>query len=128
MREFGKRPNGHWRNCNEENTGTKLYRCDDGAGGAAAGHAKGDDGIQRSIAAAETGGGDDVRERDGTGLQRPGSRGGNNRPRRHSRTGTQGEGGRYRVLFDRGTNGTINGGGPEMQFTTFNGRILIHKK
>lgn len=24
--------------------------------------------------------------------------------------------------------GTINGGGPEMQFTTFNGRILIHKK
>ncbi len=24
--------------------------------------------------------------------------------------------------------GTINGGGPEFQFTTFNGRILIHKK
>ncbi len=24
--------------------------------------------------------------------------------------------------------GTINGGGPEMQFTTYNGRILIHKK
>jgi Putative adhesin len=24
--------------------------------------------------------------------------------------------------------GTINGGGPEIQFTTFNGRILIHKK
>jgi len=37
-------------------------------------------------------------------------------------------GGRYRVRFDRGTNGTINGGGPEMQFTTFNGNILIHKK
>jgi Toastrack DUF4097 len=37
-------------------------------------------------------------------------------------------GGRYRVQFDRGTNGTINGGGPEMQFTTFNGNILIHKK
>ena len=38
------------------------------------------------------------------------------------------KGGRYRVQFDRGTNGTINGGGPEMQFTTFNGNILIHKK
>lgn len=37
-------------------------------------------------------------------------------------------GGRYRVQFDRGTNGTINGGGPEIQFTTFNGSILIHKK
>lgn len=37
-------------------------------------------------------------------------------------------GGRYRVQFDRGTTGTINGGGPEMQFTTFNGNILIHKK
>jgi DUF4097 and DUF4098 domain-containing protein YvlB len=24
--------------------------------------------------------------------------------------------------------GTINGGGPEIQFTTFNGRILLHKK
>ena len=24
--------------------------------------------------------------------------------------------------------GSINGGGPEIQFTTFNGRILIHKK
>lgn len=24
--------------------------------------------------------------------------------------------------------GTINGGGPEIQFTTFNGRVLIHKK
>jgi hypothetical protein len=26
------------------------------------------------------------------------------------------------------TSGTINGGGPEMQFTTFNGNILIHKR
>jgi hypothetical protein len=38
------------------------------------------------------------------------------------------KGGRYRVRFDRGTSGTINGGGPEIQFTTFNGNILIHKK
>src|ERR1044071_3046690 len=30
-------------------------------------------------------------------------------------------GGRDRVQFDRGTSGTINGGGPEIQFTTFNG-------
>lgn len=38
------------------------------------------------------------------------------------------KGGRYRVRFERGTTGTINGGGPEMQFTSFNGNILIHKK
>ena len=38
------------------------------------------------------------------------------------------KGGRYRVRFNRGTSGTINGGGPEIQFTTFNGNILIHKK
>jgi hypothetical protein len=35
---------------------------------------------------------------------------------------------RQRVRFDSTSRGTINGGGPEMQFTTFNGRILIHKK
>jgi hypothetical protein len=29
---------------------------------------------------------------------------------------------------DGAVTGTINGGGPEIQFTTFNGRILIHKK
>jgi len=40
----------------------------------------------------------------------------------------RGKGGRYRVQFERGTTGTINGGGPEMQFTSFNGNILIHKK
>ena len=38
------------------------------------------------------------------------------------------KGGRYRVRLNRGTSGTINGGGPEIQFTTFNGNILIHKK
>ncbi len=37
-------------------------------------------------------------------------------------------GGRYRVRLDRTTYGDINGGGPEMQFTTYNGSILIHKK
>jgi len=35
--------------------------------------------------------------------------------------------GRYRVRFDHGMMGTINGGGPEMQFTTFNGTIFIRK-
>jgi hypothetical protein len=34
-----------------------------------------------------------------------------------------------RKARDGGTqSGTINGGGPEIQFTTFNGRIVIHKK
>ena len=35
--------------------------------------------------------------------------------------------GRYKVRFDRSTFGTINGGGPEVQFTTFNGNIYIRK-
>ncbi|MBZ5607433.1 MAG: DUF4097 domain-containing protein [Acidobacteriia bacterium] len=35
--------------------------------------------------------------------------------------------GKYRVQFDRATYGTINGGGPEMQFTTFNGNIYLRK-
>jgi DUF4097 and DUF4098 domain-containing protein YvlB len=35
--------------------------------------------------------------------------------------------GQYRVRFDKGVYGTINGGGPEMQFTTFNGTIFIRK-
>jgi|HubBroStandDraft_1064217.scaffolds.fasta_scaffold00608_9 DUF4097 and DUF4098 domain-containing protein YvlB len=41
---------------------------------------------------------------------------------------THGKDGRYRVLFDKGTYGSINGGGPEMQFTTFNGKIYLRKK
>jgi hypothetical protein len=36
--------------------------------------------------------------------------------------------GKYRVRFDRATFGAINGGGPEFQFTTLNGRIYIRKK
>jgi DUF4097 and DUF4098 domain-containing protein YvlB len=35
--------------------------------------------------------------------------------------------GRYRVRFDKATFGSINGGGPEMQFTTFNGNVYIRK-
>jgi hypothetical protein len=36
--------------------------------------------------------------------------------------------GKYRVRLDKAMYGTINGGGPEMQFVTYNGSILIHKK
>jgi Toastrack DUF4097 len=36
--------------------------------------------------------------------------------------------GKYRVRFDRGMQGTINGGGVEMNFRTFNGSIFIRKK
>jgi hypothetical protein len=36
--------------------------------------------------------------------------------------------GRYHLRFDSTLRGTINGGGPEYQFTTFNGQIYIHKK
>jgi hypothetical protein len=36
--------------------------------------------------------------------------------------------GRYHLRFDSTLRGTINGGGPEYQFTTFNGQIYIRKK
>ncbi len=36
--------------------------------------------------------------------------------------------GHYRLRFDRTLRGTINGGGPEYQFTTFNGQIYLRKK
>jgi len=39
----------------------------------------------------------------------------------------RGKGGRYRIKIDRTTKGTVNGGGPEMQFKTFNGNIYIRK-
>lgn len=35
--------------------------------------------------------------------------------------------GRYHIRFDRTLRGTINGGGPELQFTSFNGQIYIRK-
>ncbi len=37
-------------------------------------------------------------------------------------------GGKYKVQLDRSLVGTINGGGPELSFTTLNGRIFIRKK
>lgn len=36
-------------------------------------------------------------------------------------------GGKYKVKIDKTVRGTINGGGPEMQFTNFNGQIYIRK-
>jgi len=39
----------------------------------------------------------------------------------------RGNGGKYRVKMDKTVRGTINGGGPEMQFTNFNGAIYIRK-
>jgi len=36
-------------------------------------------------------------------------------------------GGKYQVKIDKTVRGTINGGGPEMQFTNFNGQIYIRK-
>jgi DUF4097 and DUF4098 domain-containing protein YvlB len=41
---------------------------------------------------------------------------------------TSGANGRFRVRFDKTIYGTINGGGPEVSFQTFNGRISIRKK
>ena len=37
------------------------------------------------------------------------------------------KGGKYKIKIDRTVKGTINGGGPEMQFKTFNGNIYIRK-
>jgi len=37
------------------------------------------------------------------------------------------DGGRYRIVFDKGVVGTINGGGAEIQFKTVNGNIHIRK-
>ncbi|MBI1789757.1 MAG: hypothetical protein HYR60_19675 [Acidobacteria bacterium] len=39
----------------------------------------------------------------------------------------RGKGGKYRVQVDRAISGTINGGGPEIQFKNFNGAIYIRK-
>jgi hypothetical protein len=36
--------------------------------------------------------------------------------------------GKYRVRFDKGLTGTVNGGGVEMSFHSFNGAIYIRKK
>ena len=39
----------------------------------------------------------------------------------------RGHGGKYRVKIDKTIHGTINGGGPEIQFTNFQGAIYIRK-
>jgi DUF4097 and DUF4098 domain-containing protein YvlB len=40
---------------------------------------------------------------------------------------SRGQGGHYRVKIDKTVRGTINGGGPEIQFRNFNGNIYIRK-
>ena len=40
---------------------------------------------------------------------------------------SRGKGGKYRVKIDKTVHGAINGGGPEFQFTNFNGAIYIRK-
>lgn len=45
----------------------------------------------------------------------------------HNDSGRQSDG-RYHVRFDRTLHGIINGGGPDYQFTTFNGQIYIRKR
>lgn len=40
---------------------------------------------------------------------------------------SRGQGGKYRVKIDKTVHGTINGGGPEIQFTNFQGSIYIRK-
>jgi len=37
------------------------------------------------------------------------------------------EGGKFRITFEKGMIGTINGGGPDFKFTTFNGSIYVRK-
>jgi DUF4097 and DUF4098 domain-containing protein YvlB len=39
----------------------------------------------------------------------------------------RGHGGKYRVRIDKAVHGTINGGGPEFQFTNFQGGIYIRR-
>jgi DUF4097 and DUF4098 domain-containing protein YvlB len=39
----------------------------------------------------------------------------------------RGKGGKYRVKIDKTVHGAINGGGPEIQFTNFQGQIYIRK-
>jgi hypothetical protein len=40
---------------------------------------------------------------------------------------TRGKGGKYRVRIENALNGLVNGGGPEIQFKTFNGNIYLRK-
>jgi hypothetical protein len=40
----------------------------------------------------------------------------------------EGNRGRYRISSDRAVYGTVNGGGPEISFTSLNGKIYVRKK
>jgi hypothetical protein len=49
------------------------------------------------------------------------------KPRRIVEKNSGGKGGKYQIKIEKTLYGTINGGGPEIQFTSFNGDILIRK-
>jgi DUF4097 and DUF4098 domain-containing protein YvlB len=49
------------------------------------------------------------------------------KPRKVVEKNTGRKGGKYQIKIEKTLYGTINGGGPEIQFTSFNGDILIRK-
>jgi hypothetical protein len=49
------------------------------------------------------------------------------KPRKIIEKNTGRKGGKYQIKIEKTLYGTINGGGPEIQFTSFNGDILIRK-
>ncbi|MBN2092122.1 DUF4097 family beta strand repeat protein [candidate division KSB1 bacterium] len=49
-------------------------------------------------------------------------------PREVVEENNRGKSGKYRVKIDHTVQGKINGGGPEFQFTTFNGDVIIRMK
>jgi len=48
-------------------------------------------------------------------------------PQQQTAEDSRAQGGRYKVKIDKSVRGTINGGGPELQFRNFNGNIYIRK-
>jgi hypothetical protein len=57
---------------------------------------------------------------------RPTAKSGKN-PRQPTVEDGRKEGGKYRIVFDKGVVGSINGGGAEIQFKTVNGSIHARK-
>ena len=48
-------------------------------------------------------------------------------PQQQTTEDTRNKDGHYRVKIDKSVRGSINGGGPELQFRNFNGNIYIRK-
>lgn len=47
---------------------------------------------------------------------------------KEAQTTERGEGGKFKIVFDKTIYGTIGGGGPEFSFKTYNGDVYIRKK